>query len=82
MSKRKEPCPAPDCTKIGDFARGFCSHHYLEFRAACKMNGSWYRGCEPPSPEIEHWQYENEQGEKELAEIAEQEIRAEGEEQK
>jgi hypothetical protein len=46
MSKNKEICPAPGCTKIGNFARTFCSKHYLEFRRDCVANHSWSRDVE------------------------------------
>jgi hypothetical protein len=44
MAKFYEMCPAPGCPKRGSFCRGFCSSHYLEFRKACKVNGSWGSG--------------------------------------
>ena len=41
MSKYTAICFAPNCTRIGDFARGFCAAHFREFKAACVSNGSW-----------------------------------------
>jgi len=49
-AKVHTPCLGPSCTKPGSFARGFCSHHYLEFRKACQENGSWGSGAPLPSP--------------------------------
>ena len=55
-------CPAPGCTKLGSFARGFCTHHYLEFRKACKENGSWYTGEPLAYPiVIEHFEWEGDE---------------------
>jgi hypothetical protein len=59
-----EPCPAPDCTQVGDFCRGFCSRHYREWRRACIANGSWGRGhgrrrkLEPPRKILVPWSFE------------------------
>jgi hypothetical protein len=56
------PCPGPNCTKLGSFCRGFCSTHYLQFRAACKENGSWKAGEILPQPiVIEHFQWEGDE---------------------
>jgi hypothetical protein len=49
-AKVHAPCSAPGCTKSGNFARNFCSTHYLEFRKACRENGSWYSGTPLASP--------------------------------
>jgi len=51
-------CPVPKCTKRGDFARGFCSKHYLEFRAACIQNGSWSKSDALAEPVRPKWEYE------------------------
>ena len=65
------PCPGPNCTKLGSFCRGFCSTHYLQFRKACKENGSWQNGEVLTQPiVIEHWEWEG--SEDELAAMCEQ----------
>ena len=59
-AKHYEPCPAPNCTKLGDFCRGFCSHHYLEMRKACIENGSRMNGdheFRAPEP-LPRWEYQ------------------------
>jgi hypothetical protein len=63
MSKCKEPCPAPDCNRVGDFARGFCSRHWHEWRRACIENGSWGCDAEVPRPAIKKWEYEGQEDE-------------------
>ena len=69
MAKRIiEACSALGCTKLGSFARGLCSRHYREFKEACIKNRSWSRGIQIPKPSPPCWEYENPQGEKELAE--------------
>ena len=69
-----ENCPAPGCLKPGDFARNFCSHHYLEFRKECVRNGSWHRGEILPSPIIiPHFVWEG--SEDELAAMVEEQER-------
>lgn len=75
MPKFHEKCPAPGCLKPGDFARGFCGRHWHDWRRACIENGSWGRGDNEPKfpvPPLPHWEYENPQGEQELAEQIEQ----------
>jgi hypothetical protein len=57
MPKHTALCPAPGCTKVGDFARNFCNRHYLEFRAACIENGSWGRDAELPRPVIPKFEW-------------------------
>jgi hypothetical protein len=53
-----DPCPGPDCTKPGSFCRGFCQHHYHEFRAACIENNSWHSGEPLARPiVIEHFEW-------------------------
>jgi hypothetical protein len=65
------PCLAPGCTKLGNFARFFCSTHYLEFRAECISNNSWHRGEILPSPiTIERWEWFGD--EESLAQICEE----------
>jgi hypothetical protein len=62
MPKFYENCPHPGCTKRGDFCRGFCSRHYLEFRKACQANGSWGSGDPLPNPiVVEHWEFEGDE---------------------
>jgi hypothetical protein len=73
-----ERCPAPGCTKVGDFCRGFCCHCYLVMRAHCIANGSWGNGDhEFPSPEPPpKWEYEpTEQQVADLAELMENQER-------
>jgi hypothetical protein len=71
MPKFYEPCPHPGCTKRGDFCRGFCSTHYLQFRKACMENGSWWSGTPLAHPiVIEHWEWQGD--ENSLAEMCEQ----------
>jgi hypothetical protein len=61
-AKVHAPCPAPGCTRIGNFARNFCSTHYLEFRKACIENGSWRSGEPLANPiVIEHFQWEGDE---------------------
>jgi len=61
---------------MGDCSWGFCTSHYSELlrRAANKNDRPeiFERMIHPPIP---HWEYENEQGEKELAELVEQQER-------
>jgi len=81
MSKHTALCPAPGCTKVGDFARNFCSKHYLEFRKDCKANGSWYTSAPLPSPiVIVRFQWEGD--EESLAEMCEEQEKLRIERQK
>jgi hypothetical protein len=62
MSKFYENCPHPGCTKRGDFCRGFCNQHYLQFRAECISNGSWKSGTPLPRPIIiEHFEWQGDE---------------------
>jgi hypothetical protein len=62
MSNNKAICPAPGCTKIGNFARNVCSTHYLEFRKACIENSSWGSGNPLASPiVIPHFVWEGDE---------------------
>jgi hypothetical protein len=70
MSNFKEPCPAPNCSRLGDFARGFCNFHYREFKKACIANGSWSRSVEIPKPVIPKFEWLGD--EKALIEMTEQ----------
>jgi hypothetical protein len=74
MSNNTAICPAPGCTKIGNFARNFCSTHYLAFRKACRENGTWGSGLPLPNPVvIEKWEWFG--SEDELAAMCEQQER-------
>ena len=55
--KHTARCVAPNCTLVGDFGRGFCSHHYAEFKKACVANGSWGRDPRIIEPERVKWEY-------------------------
>jgi hypothetical protein len=67
MNRQRAPkfydvCLAPGCTKLGNFARGFCSHHYLIFRRDCQENGSWKSGTPLASPiVIPHFVWEGDE---------------------
>jgi hypothetical protein len=62
MPKSHERCPAKDCTKLGDFCRGFCSHHYLEFRKSRIALGIWGRNMPMPKPELpSRWEFEGDE---------------------
>jgi hypothetical protein len=62
VAKFYAQCPAPNCIKRGDFCRGFCSTHYLQFRKAAMENGSWYSGEPLAQPiVIEHWEFEGDE---------------------
>jgi hypothetical protein len=56
-----EKCGAPDCTRLGDFARGLCAPHWKLFRAACIENKSWSsvgsKNPETPKPAIPPFEY-------------------------
>jgi hypothetical protein len=58
-------CFAPNCTRIGNLARGFCAGHFREFKAACVANGSWSSKEDRDEmqermqqPERPKWEYE------------------------
>jgi hypothetical protein len=61
------PCLGPGCDRPGDCARGRCSRCYIAMRKACIENGSWGAEDEAIHAALPKWEYENEQGEVELA---------------
>jgi len=78
-TKNKEICPHPGCNQVGNYCRGFCITHFRVFREHCIANGSWGRKDEELEtkwkmlhPELaKPWEYENPEGEAELARLAE-----------
>ena len=75
MRVKKRQCEVADC-KQDATARGKCSRHYqaywVRWRRACLKNGSLVETPAGVLPEPK-WEFENEEGERELMEKVERE---------
>lgn len=73
-------CHAPNCTKPGDFFKGYCKQDFFRLRDHCQKNGSWAAAAErefeaflaDPPPTRPKWEYEPTADDRILAEQIEQ----------